>query len=659
MGVLTVGRPLSWEEALPHLRYVRDHGVLQFINHYRKYEHITKDALYYGDEIEYGLFALSAGGVALSLRGAAVRATLNARELEERRAIPESGKVTWHPEYGSWMVESTPAVPYSGFTDDLRRVETNMRSRRARLLAALEDGEVAPTMVVFPLLGCDPPPAPGPAANSRLVPDAVINPHPRFGALTANIRARRGSNVDVRSPVFADEKTAVGDIAMDAMAFGMGCCCLQVTFQCRDVDESRHVYDQLAVLAPVMLALTAACPILKGLLSDHDVRWNVIEQSVDCRTPAERSEPGADASGDDRMANRGVKPVGSSRYSGVKSYMSARGTAARYNDVEVEVDPWAFEQLTSNGVDALLARHVAHLFVRDPLVLFEGMVEELDDAVATDHFDNLQSTNWNTVRLKPPVGLNPEGEPGWRTEFRPMEVQLTDFENAAFSVFTVLVTRVILAFDLSLYVPLSRVDANMRRAQRRDAVNVEKFYFRRQLAPTENEQNKFNNCCGGEDDDVFEEMTCAEIIDGKGDYFPGLAPLAYAYLDHIGCDQGTFARISDYIELVRKKARGEAWTGAKWIREFVTNHPDYNRDSVISPKVARDLAVAAHEVGVGARDAKALTGGVAIKPVSADGAWDTRLSPDKIPTADERKKLLLKYAKRGPFEGKFDPVFWS
>ena len=57
-----------------------------------------------------------------------------------------------------------------------------------------------------------------------------------------------------------------------------------------------------------------------------------------------------------------------------------------------------------------------------------------DDAVATDHFDNLQSTNWNTVRLKPPVGLNPEGEPGWRTEFRPMEVQLTDFENAAFSV---------------------------------------------------------------------------------------------------------------------------------------------------------------------------------------------------------------------------------
>ena len=35
---------------------------------------------------------------------------------------------------------------------------------------------------------------------------------------------------------------------MDAMAFGMRC--LQVTFQARDV-ESRHLYDQLAVLSPI------------------------------------------------------------------------------------------------------------------------------------------------------------------------------------------------------------------------------------------------------------------------------------------------------------------------------------------------------------------------------------------------------------------------
>lgn len=58
--------------------------------------------------------------------------------------------------------------------------------------------------------------------------------------------------------------------------------------QARDVDESRYMYDQLAVLSPVMLALTAATPVLKGRLVDTDVRWNTIALSVDDRTPAER-----------------------------------------------------------------------------------------------------------------------------------------------------------------------------------------------------------------------------------------------------------------------------------------------------------------------------------------------------------------------------------
>lgn len=44
--------------------------------------------------------------------------------------------------------------------------------------------------------------------------------------------------------------------------------CLQVTFQARDIQESRHLYDQLAVLTPIMLALSAATPVLKGCLAD-------------------------------------------------------------------------------------------------------------------------------------------------------------------------------------------------------------------------------------------------------------------------------------------------------------------------------------------------------------------------------------------------------
>jgi glutamate--cysteine ligase catalytic subunit len=53
----------------------------------------------------------------------------------------------------------------------------------------------------------------------------------------------------------------------------MGCCCLQVTFQTRSIAEARHLYDHLAVFSPIMLALTAATPFLRGRIADTDVRW--------------------------------------------------------------------------------------------------------------------------------------------------------------------------------------------------------------------------------------------------------------------------------------------------------------------------------------------------------------------------------------------------
>ena len=89
------------------------------------------------------------------------------------------------------------------------------------------------------------------------------------------------------------------------MGFGMGCCCLQLTFQSCSVDEARRMYDALIPLGPIMvhtfrvqmytivyssiqLALTAASPIWRGYLSDVDCRWNVIAGSVDDRTTEER-----------------------------------------------------------------------------------------------------------------------------------------------------------------------------------------------------------------------------------------------------------------------------------------------------------------------------------------------------------------------------------
>ena len=78
------------------------------------------------------------------------------------------------------------------------------------------------------------------------------------------------------------------NIYMDAMGFGMGMSCLQVTFQACNVDEAEKMYDQLSPLCPIFLALTASTPFFRGLLGARDCRWDVISASVDCRTKEER-----------------------------------------------------------------------------------------------------------------------------------------------------------------------------------------------------------------------------------------------------------------------------------------------------------------------------------------------------------------------------------
>ncbi|KAJ1448288.1 glutamate-cysteine ligase-domain-containing protein [Pelagophyceae sp. CCMP2097] len=662
MGVLTVGEPLSWEDSQEHLKYVRSHGVLQFLATYERHKGIRRDELLYGDEIEYGIFRMDALNKTsmLSLRGAEVRDALEEREVQETSA--DSGKCTWHPEYGAWMVESTPAEPYSGFAHDLRRIEVNMRARRARLIAALDDDEIAPTVVVYPMLG-----VPGtvegdvrgPIANSAYLPDSVINPHPRFGALTRNIRQRRGGNVDIHVPMFKDEHTPVEaveeGIHMDAMAFGMGCCCLQVTFQCRDVDESRHVYDQLAVLAPIMLALTAATPIVKGKLQDWDVRWDMIEGSVDCRTPAERRGKGEPTSqpANAHMAGDGVRPIRTSRYSGVSSYMcehkecALHCPASFYNDVDLEVDEASYATLRAAGLDDLLAKHVAHLFIRDPLVCFRGMISELDDSVATDHFENLQSTNWNSVRWKPPPA---QSKIGWRVELRSMEVQLTDFENAAFTVFSTLALRVLLSFDLDIYVPISKVQQNMTEARGRDAATDGAFWWRSHLATPnaarECQAYKSEKCSVHSDEQRVERMSAYEILAGKKGYYPGLVPLILAYLEFIDCDHETTQQVKLYLDVIVKRSSGELLTPAKWMRNFVQTHPDYNGDSDVPASVAHDLLDACHKIGVGTMAAPDLLGDIPIRPIVKANAYNVQLSRLQVDSNEQLTAILDRYAER-------------
>ncbi|KAF1815241.1 GCS-domain-containing protein [Eremomyces bilateralis CBS 781.70] len=655
MGLLALGTPLEWPEAKKKAAQVREWGIEQLLATWNRAKGKERDALLWGDEVEYLVvcFDDEHRKVRLSLRQSDILEALASNEKlvkegggvhDVKRGVPTNGYCApvFHAEFGRFMLEATPGKPWGIGFKDLLDVELNMKLRREIAKEHMSDTEFPMTVTTFPRLGLGDyitpyyPPS-GEKLRSQYVPDEIANPHVRFPTLAANIRSRRGRKVEVNVPVFRDEKTswpwmdptvnydlykwpedddvrkgAVKEnyIYMDAMAFGMGSCCLQMTFQAKNIDEGRKMYDQLLPIGPIMMALTAATPIYKGFLADTDVRWNQIGRAVDDRT---REELGEEPLKNDRWR------IPKSRYASNSTYISKDPRLRKeYLDPDLVVDEELKKKLIDGGMDDILATHFAHLFIRDPIVIFAEDLETLDLS-KVDHFENLQSTNWQHMRFKPP----PPGDgTGWRVEFRSMEIQMTDFENAAFSVFIVLITRAILSFDLNFYLPMPCVTENMERAHARDAVNGQKFYFRKNpfhnrapgRAPGTNGASRTASPTPsrpatplGPVEDEYELMSIDEVINGQygGDgtasscRFPGLIPLVESYLDSVNIDIETRCNLERYLGLIQKRADGRLWNNAKWMREFVRTHPEYQMDSVVGEGIQYDLLKAAEQVAEG------------------------------------------------------------
>lgn len=564
--------------------------------------------------------------VQLSLRQADILHALADDEALQRKggvvpdlqAVVRVGDIlpTFHPEYGRYMLEATPGAPYGASLDDLLTVLPDMLVRRVIAKAHMKATECPITLTSYPRLGVpgqftEPYHEPkGEASRSLFVPDEIINPHARFPTLTANIRQRRGCKVNMNVPIFYDEKTPKpfidptipldrnlfpedsnakngaakeGHIYMDSMGFGMGCCCLQVTFQTKNIREARRLYDQLAPLGPIMLALTAASPAWRGYLSNQDARWNVIAGAVDDRTPEELGEKPL-------KHDRFVLPK--SRYDSISLYISDDAEMKEeYNDLEAPKDPKIRKILLDSGVENRLADHMAHVFVRDPIVVFSEMIDQ-DDSLSSDHFENLQSTNWQTVRFKPPP---PESDIGWRVEFRSMEIQITDYENAAFSIFINLLTRAMLSLHLNFYIQLSKVDENMVIAHKRGAVLTQKFWFRKHVL-SKNATSPNGHSVNGETSDVYVQLSINDIMNGSDGVFPGLIPLIVRYLESVDCKPKTRAVIDKYLKLISRRASGKLDTAALWIRKFIQNHPAYEKDSVVNEQINYDLVKAVEKL---------------------------------------------------------------
>ncbi|XP_078487580.1 glutamate--cysteine ligase catalytic subunit [Ciona intestinalis] len=542
MGFLDFnGEPLPFKEIRAHIDHVKRHGVLQFLNIYRRGKERNNDEFKWGDEIEYSVvhFDEKEKRARLSLRAEEILAALQEKYNDADTKICDSKLPGaswgshWNPEFSSFCLENSPGKPYHGGLEHLAKVEANMRYRREQIKEFLNPDEMVLSLTGFPRLGCPdflhpltavPNPIENPVSGSIFYPDAALSCHPRFPGMTESIRERRVCKVEINVPIFKDVNTespfvevfkdnesntaAKPDhVYMDATGFGLGQTCLQCTIQAKNLDEAKLLYDQLAPWCPIMIALSAASPFYRGFITDTDTRWGVISASCDDRNATERQVlkilryrliriqiyeyvfSRALLFAALFMCNNiplymrrstDLKP----RHGPMELYLSPQ--YQKYNDINAKMNKEAKHTLLKGGVEEGLANHIAHLWVRDPLNLYSGRIN-IDDETEADHFEYIQSTVWYSLRFKPPT---PDNTIGWRIEFRVLDGQLTDFENAAYIVFVVLLTRVILAQHLDFTIPMSHITTNMQRAQKKNAILSEIFYSRKCIKNNKVENGK-------------------------------------------------------------------------------------------------------------------------------------------------------------------------
>lgn len=356
--------------------------------------------------------------------------------------------------------------------------------------------------------------------------------------------------------------TGPNDIYMDAMVFGMGMGCIQTTFSCVDEAEARYLYDQITVLSPLFLAMTAATVAHRGIMSELTTRWNVLSQAVDDRRDEEHSK------------------IPFSRFSTVSLFISKEAylveNYGRLNDVKVPSYPQVYEACLHAGLDRIIARHFAAIFVRDALVAFEEDLEQVNIHKTDAHFEAFQSTNWNTVRFKPPPCNGGSYPIPWRVEFRCCESQMRNDECISLVTLMATTVRMILRERWNLYMPMSLVHENMDASHTQDAITKQRFHFVKDLEGQARETGKF---------------TLYEIFfgnDGLG-LFRRCAEQHAKDLDAGLISKESFDVYMDSLKLFENRMRGTSKTNAQEMRDFILNHPEYEGTGLVTHGIVYDM----------------------------------------------------------------------
>ena len=423
-------------------------------------------------------------------------------------------------------------------------------------------------------------------SKSNYLSDRIINKHPRFGNLTRNIRTRRGEKVEIKIPIYKDINTNInsvtedepfpGYVNMDAMGFGMGCCSLQVTIGCDNLENCQQIYDQLIPLSPLFLVISSSTPIHKGKLVDLDDRWIIISKSVDDRTKEER-DPKSD------------KYIYKSRYSPIYSYIG--NVDQYYNDYpKFPINQDYYKKFIESGMSQNLATHFCNLLVRDPLVIFDEKIELKDENDMT-HFENINSSNWNSIRFKLPRPS--DHDLSYKIEVRTCDIQITPFENASIVHLVMNLFKIISKKKCNFIIPMTKVDENFENSYQRDAINNKKFWWRvncfdPKFVNYNYEKSDFNY--EKDDKENIKLLTINEIFNGVKEYnYPGLLNMIKEeiYQDYKVIE--IQKKLLQFVNFLERRTKGELFTDAKYIRKFVNEHPKYKKDSIITEEINYDL----------------------------------------------------------------------
>lgn len=458
-------------------------------------------------------------------------------------------------------------------------------------------------------------------------------------------------NTTDKSGTENEQHAATDTILIDSMGQGMGCCCLQITVQPGSMDDARFIHDQLAILSPLLLRLTRATPFACGKLLNTDTRWDMITYSVDCRTDEERGSEvhvsglckcgkcdvfvnngfnrkvgekkgeGSrrdECSGNESKNNgnnenglftlkksRNVPLIPKSRFSAVDLFLAENGR--KYCDLFVPLHEQSLKTLRDCGVEELLSKHIASLFIRDPMLAYEQK-----EGGEFDDFENIQSSNWRSVRFKIPL------DDGWRVELRTMEIQPSVFENSAIVGFVMLLVQYILKKRVNFYVPMSHVNENFRRANLfthtagdykdeqyehmehlfkyaydtlshthavsfNDFIKIFENYSLR--IPKDNTTFFYRTNIYDDSDAVVQEGTLNDIFNGTATYRGIIDLLIEEYPSY-----------KAMLTFIKMKADNSLVSVADYFRYFIINHEEYKNDGTISKKVCNDLIRRVNEI---------------------------------------------------------------